>query len=335
MLKQLIPALAVVALTLQGQRAETLRSIAALPAHVAGGFEEIAACHLTPEGDYIIFDRRSHAVSRVSRDSSTVKQVVQIGVEPGRILLPIAFDSAPDGTFVVADSPGGVDRIQLFLDSGSRIGGFSLPRRSAPRVTLGNSVYLNAVGSVDYTGKTILVSDPESGALITEYGIDGSVIRTFGALRQTGHEEDRELHLALNSGYPLSMDDGGFYFVFVAGVPMFRKYDAKGALIYERHIEGLAVDEHLRALPSVWPRRKTASGEYPIVTGSVRNASVSPDGSLWVSLVSGLTYVYDSSGEKQRTVEFRAAGVLSPTDLFFAGSGRVIAAPGCYTFNIK
>jgi len=335
MLKHLMPVVAVVALGLQGQRAEALRSIAALPAHAAGSFEEITACHISPEGDYIIFDRRSHAVSRVSRDGSAIRQVVQIGIEPGRILLPIAFDSAANGTFVVADTPGGIDRIQMFLDSGSRIGGFSLPRRSTPRVALGNSNYLNVVDSVDYTGKTILVSDPESGALISEYGLDGSVIRTFGTLRETGHEADRELHLALNSGYPLSIDDGGFYFVFVAGVPMFRKYDARGVLLYERHIEGPAIDEHLRTLPSVWPRRKTTSGEYPIVTGAIRNASVSPDGSLWISLLLPLTYVYDSSGEKQRTVEFRASGLLSPTDLFFAGPGRVIASPGCYTFAVK
>jgi hypothetical protein len=336
MLKSLFAVLATIGgLSFQSRPVETLRSVAALPAHVAGRFEEIAACHITPEGDYIVFDRRSHAVSRISADGAALSEVVQIGVEPGRILLPIAFDSAPDGTFVVADAPGGVERIQLFLDSGSRIGGFSLPGRSAPRVTLGNSIVLNGVGSLDYTGKTILVSDPASGALISEYGLDGTVLRTFGALRRTGHEEDRELHLALNSGYPLSLRDGGFYFVFIAGVPMFRKYDAKGVLLYERHIEGPEIDDYLRTLPSVWPRRKTASGEFPIVTTAVRTASVGPDDSLWISLVPPLTYVYDGRGEKRRTVEFRAAGVLSPADLFFAPSGRLIAAPGCYAFDVK
>ena len=335
MLKSRLPMVGLIALSLQSQSPEALRSVAALPAHVAGSFEEIAACHLTPEGDYIVFDRRSHAVSRVSRDGAATKEVVQIGIEPGRILMPIAFDSAPDGTFVVADAPGGVERIQLFLDSGSRIGGFSLPGRAAPRVTLGSSIVVNGVGSLDYTGKTILVSDPESGALISEYGLDGAVLRTFGALRRTGHEEDHELHLALNSGYPLAAGDGGFYFVFIAGAPMFRRYDGKGALLYERHIEGAEIDDYLRSLPSVWPRRKTASGEYPIVTTAIRTAAVGPDGSLWISLLSPLTYVYDSRGEKRRTVTFRAAGVLSPINLFFAPSGRLVAAPGCYAFDVK
>jgi hypothetical protein len=335
MLKYFLTATLSASAVLQGSRAETLRSVSALPAHVAGAFQEIAACHLTPQRDYIIFDRRSHAVSRVAGDATAaVKELVQIGIEPGRILLPIAFDSAPDGTFVVADAPGGVERIQTFLDSGSRMGGFSLPRRAAPRVTLGNMV-LNGVGSVDYTGKSILLSDPESGALISEYGLDGSVIRTFGELRPTGHEQDRDLHLALNSGYPLSIESGGFYFVFVAGVPVFRKYSAAGVMLYERHIEGAEIDEHLRALPSVWPRRKTASGEYPIVTTAIRTAAVDPQGNLWVSLLAPLTYVYDSSGDKKRTIEFRASGVLSPNDFFFAPDGRLIASPGCYAFNPK
>jgi hypothetical protein len=332
MLKYLVAVTLAAAAGLQVSKGETVRSVSALPAHVAGAFEEIAACHLTPERDYIVFDRRSHAVSRVAGD--TIHEVVEIGVEPGRILLPIAFDSAPDGTFVVADAPGGVERIQIFLGSGSRMGGFSLPRRAAPRVTLGNMV-LNGVGSVDYTGKSILLSDPESGALISEYGLDGSVIRTFGSLRPTGHEADRDLHLALNSGYPLSIDAGGFYFVFVAGVPMFRKYNAEGVMVFERHIEGAEIDDYLRSLPSVWPRRTVASGEYPIVTTAIRTAAVDPQGNLWVSLVAPHTYVYDSRGEKRRTIEFRGSGVLSPSDFFFTGDGRVIASPGCYTFSAK
>ncbi|CAN5760016.1 hypothetical protein BH18ACI5_BH18ACI5_00180 [soil metagenome] len=335
MLNYLLAATLTTAAVLQGSRGETLRSVSALPAHVAGTFEEIAACHLTPQRDYIIFDRRSHAVSRVAGDATAaVKELVLIGIEPGRILLPIAFDSAPDGTFVVADAPGGVERIQIFLDSGSRMGGFSLPRRAAPRVTLGNMV-LNGVGSVNYTGTSILLSDPESGALISEYGLDGSVVRTFGGLRATGHEQDRDLHLALNSGYSLSINGGGFYFVFVAGVPMFRKYNAAGEMLYERHIEGPEIDQHLRSLPSVWPKRKTASGEYPIVTTAIRTAAVDERGSLWISLLAPLTYVYDSSGEKERTIEFRGSGLLSPNHFFFTADGRLIVSPGCYAFNVK
>ena len=315
---------------------ETLRSIASLPAHIAGRFEDQAACHVTPEGDYLVFDRRAHSVYRVARDGAGgATKIVQIGVEPGKILRPIAFASASDGTFIVADAPGGQERVQIFLYLGAQVGGFTLPGRSTPRVTLGD-VVLSGVGSIDYTGKTILVSQPDvSGALVTEYAVDGTIRRTFGELRKTGHEADRDLHLALNGGFPLAIPGGGFYFVFVSGVPMFRKYDAKGQLLYERHIEGPEIDPHVRNLPATWPRRKTNSGEFPIVPSVVRTAAVGPDGDLWISLRSAATYVYDSTGDKARTVQFRGAGMLSPTDLFFTREGRILASPGCYLFNTK
>ena len=313
---------------------ETLRSIASLPAHVAGSFQDFAACHVTPEGDFLIFDRRAHSVYRVARDGAGgPKMILQIGVKKGEILRPMAFASALDGTFVVADSPGGQDRIQIFMYLGAQVGGFTLPARSVPRVVLGD-VVLSGVGSVDYNGKTLLISHPDAnGTLITEYNVDGTVLRSFGELRKTGHEADRDLHLALNGGLPLGIPGGGYYFVFVTGVPMFRKYDANGQLLFERHIEGSDLDAHIRALPGTWPRRKIGGGEFPIVPPAIRTAVVDASGQLWVSLIGSKTYVYDPSGDKVRVVEFRGAGVLSPNDLFFTREGRLVASPGCYVFD--
>ena len=45
------------------------------------------------------------------------------------------------------------------------------------------------------------------------------------------------------------------------------------------------------------------------------------------------TYVYDGDGEKVRTVQFRGAGVVTPTSLFFARDGRLLVTPGCYVFR--
>jgi hypothetical protein len=64
----------------------------------------------------------------------------------------------------------------------------------------------------------------------------------------------------------------------------------------------------------------------------VRTAAVDPDGRLWISFVLPFTYVFDAEGEKVRTVQFRAAGVLSPSSLSFAGRDRVLVTPGCYIF---
>lgn len=311
---------------------QELRSVAGLAPHLAGAFEEIVDCHLTPDGRYLVFDRRDHAVSIVAPRAAAPTKIVQIGSEKGRVLQPVAFDSSPDGTFVVADTPGGRPRIQFFVHTGSPLGGFTLDGHDAPALRIGDMV-LSGISSIQHTGTSLLLSQPEVGALVTEYGLDGSTIRTFGDLRPTGHEQDPVVHRALNAGLPLVNPKGGFYFVFLAGTPMFRKYDAKGVLVFERHIEGIEVDPFLRTLPTTWTGRGGRdSGEFPLVPASVRTAEVDPEGNLWVSLAVPYTYVYDGNGDKRRTLQFRAAGIIAPGSFFFTGGKRVLVSPGCYSF---
>src|SRR5262245_47028734 len=114
-----------------GLTRERLRSVGALPPHQGGVFDEITACHLTPDGEYLVFDRRAHSVFIVPRTGEP-RKVISIGIEAGQILRPLAFDSAPDGTFVIADAPTGVERIQVFFYLGGTVGGFTLPGRSIP-----------------------------------------------------------------------------------------------------------------------------------------------------------------------------------------------------------
>ena len=309
---------------------ETLRPVAGLPAHVTGRFEEPTGFQQAPGGDFFIFDRRSHAVFAYTPGAEAPRKIIQVGAEPGRVLQPTAFDFAPDNTFVLADAPGGEERIQIFTAGGTSLSGFSLGRRSGPRLFVGGFV-LNGVGSLEYTGSSILISQPEHGALVTEYGVDGRTKRTFGDLRKTGHEADPELHAALNVGLPIVDPDGGFYFVFLAGVPMFRRYDASGTLVFERHVEGVEVDQLLRSLPTTWRARRAKDGEAAIVAPSVRTAAVDGAGNLWIALTVPYTYVYDRSGDKRRIVQFRATGVISPASLFFT-KGRVLVTPGCFAF---
>lgn len=321
---------------LQAARAfdvQELRSIGGLPPHLAGAIEEISACHLTSDGKYIVFDRAEHAVYSASPRDPAPTKIVQIGFEPGKVLRPIAFDSSPDGTFVVADAPGGRRRIQFFVESGASIGGFTLPGGDVPQVTLGELV-ISGISSVQYTGRSLLLSQPALGGLVTEYALDGSTIRIFGELRATGLERDVEVHRALNVGLPLVNPKGGFYYVFQAGVPMFRKYDAKGNLVFERHIEGVELDPLIRSLPTAWkPRPPGQRDEFPIVPATVRTAAVDPDGNLWVSLSVPFTYVYDESGDKRRTVQFRGAGIIPANGFFFTRDQRVLVTPGCYAFR--
>ena len=52
-----------------------------------------------------------------------------------------------------------------------------------------------------------------------------------------------------------------------------------------------------------------------------------------ISLTVPYTYVYDGQGDKVRTVQFSAAGLISPTSLFFTREGRLLVTPGCYEFD--
>jgi hypothetical protein len=129
---------------------------------------------------------------------------------------------------------------------------------------------------------------------------------------------------------PLVDPTGGVYFVFQTGVPLFRKYDAAGRLLFERHIEGPELDPFVLALPTTWARE---AGRLPVVPPLVRAAAVDREGRLWVSLRPPYTYVYNGTGDRIRTIQFAGAGIVAPSHLFFGRGRRVLVTPGGYAFN--
>jgi hypothetical protein len=310
---------------------DIVRSIGAVPLDIAGRFRSPSGFQQSASGQYFVFDRRSHTVFGIDAQQTSAWQIVEIGFEPGRIIDPTAFSVAPDGTFVVADAPNNRERIQIFSPAGFRIGGFLLSGRLKPRVVLDNLV-VGGIGSMQYTGTSILISQPDTSALITEYTLAGSVNRLIGTLRRTGHEDDPELHVALNTGVPLIDPTGGFFFVFQTGEPMFRKYDQKGQLLYERRIQSREIDDFVSKLPTVWPRRQTSEGELPLVSPTIRTAAVDAKGRLLVSFVLPYSYLFDPDGDKIRALQFRGSGILAPTSVFFTQKGRVLVTPGLYEF---
>ena len=302
-----------------------------MPAHVAGRFRTPIGYQQSSSGQYFVFDRRAHTVFGVDAEQASSWEIVQIGAESGRIIDPTAFSVAADGTFAVADAPNGRERLQFFSPAGFRSGGFFMPGRLTARVVFEQTI-LSGIGSLQFNGSSLLMSEPEIGALFAEFDVRGGVTRTIGALRSTGHEDDRDLHLALNSGIPLIDPTGGFFFVFQTGQPAFRKYDREGRLLFERQVEGREIDPVISGLPTTWPRRRTDEGTLPLVLPTVRAAAVDRAGRLWISFVVPYTYVYDRDGDKVRTVQFRAAGIISPGSLFFAKNGHLLVTPGLYEF---
>jgi hypothetical protein len=312
-------------------RVDTLRALGGLPPETCNVFRDPVALQQSSSGTYYVFDRRDHAVYSVPPNGRVPAKIVDIGGEGGRLLEPTAFDLAANGTFAVADAPRGQERLQVFDASGKWIAGFFLPGRAQTRVSV-SGLALGGVSTLAFLGNGIALNQPETGALITEYGLSGTPVRSIGTLRASGHEDDRQLHFAMNTGIPLPHPAGGYYFVFLSGTPVFRRYDAKGGLMFERVIQGRELDPVLEQMPKKWPRRKVGGTELPLVVPNVRTAAVDAAGNLWVTFLTPFTYVFDSNGEKIRTVQFRSAGIIAPSSLFFTANGRVLVTPGCYEF---
>ena len=207
---------------------DVLRSVDSLAPDVVGLFREPIGFKQTANGDYYVFDRRGHTVYAVDASGANARKLVQIGAEDGRLIEPSAFDVAVNGSFAVADAPNGRERVQIFDAAGVRTGGFLLPGRGASRVVLG-SLALNGVGTLAFTGRTLVMSHPESGWLMTEYALDGIA----AAIDRTASDDRPRSRSRIAPRLECRHSDcrsrrAASYFVFMAGEPAFRKYDAKG-----------------------------------------------------------------------------------------------------------
>ena len=333
--KILMAALVALASTATGHAvpaADVLQAVAAAPAHVVTRFDEDAAFALTREGEYVVLDRRGHSLYVFDAAGAKLRRIVSAGTSPGELFQPLALALNDDDLIAVADSPNGFDRVQYFASNGMRVGGFYLPLAPQPRLSAANLLIASG-GSLVFSGSTFVVNRPEWGALITEHDSTGRVLRQMGSLRQVGPAADRDLDLAMSIGIPVRTPDGGFLFVFQTGAPMFRKYSAEGRIEFERHIQGPELDARIMALPTVWPPRQP--GSKPVVPPMVRAAALDRQGRLWISLIAPYTYVYDETGEKIRTVQFRGASLISPSSLFFTPAGRLLVGPGGYEFQAQ
>jgi len=311
---------------------DVLAPVFAVPAHIVTRFSDTSAAFaVSSAGTYVILDRREHAVYTVDASGKNLRRVLEIGMEAGRVHQPSALALASDDIIAIFDAPNGFDRIQYFSMSGMQIGGFYLPVRTGPRITI-EGLLIDSADSLGFTGRTFLVNQPEWGALVAEFDINGRPIRQIG-LPRAAPEADRDVSLAMNIGIPIADPAGGFFFVFQTGVPIFRKYDQAGNLVFERHIEGPELDERIRALPTTWASRRP--GTKPVVSPLVRAAAADRLGRLWISLATPYTYVYDGRGEKVRTVQFQAAGIVSPSSFFFTRQGRLLVGPGGYEYEVE
>ena len=149
-----------------------------------GGFGIERRFNNRASGHYFVFDRRAHMVYGHGR--GVRKRVADRPYR--RRAWPHhrpdgVCDSRRTARFVVADAPEGRPRIQVFDPAGFRESAASrCPIASRRARRLRRHGRLSGIASIQFTGSSILVSQPENGALVTEY----SGIGTRGAGR-SGH----------------------------------------------------------------------------------------------------------------------------------------------------
>ena len=240
---------------------DVLRSIGGLPPHIVGLFEEPLGFQQTPRGLYYVFDRRGHTVYVVDADEKAARKLVEIGPELGHIIQPRGFDASATGSFVVADAPRNVQRVQMFGADGTRLGGFTLPgRQRIAALTLGPLV-INGIASIRYAGTNLLISHPESGALMTEYSPSGFAVRSIGAFatRVTNRTATFTWRSTWASRWSIRLA-ASITYSWVGG-PCSASTTAAAGFRFERHVEGIELDDYLASLPTRWPTRQVVDRE--------------------------------------------------------------------------
>ena len=162
------------------------------------------------------------------------------------------------------------------------------------------------------------MSQPETGALITEYTLAGGVDRTFGALR--AHRPRRRPRAApgAEQRHPARRSDAA------ASSSSSRPASRCSGNTTRRHSwssngtsQGREIDAVVANLPTTLAdaqdrRRRDAARA---ARRSARRRSIAT-GNLWVAFVVPYTYVFDATATRSARVQFRGAGILAPTSLF-------------------
>ena len=315
-------------------RVEVLTSIGGLPPEIVGVYREASVFQQIASGQYFVFDRRAHAVFGVDAGEPPPGSSSTSARRPGGVLDPTAFDAEPGGSFVVADAPGGRERVQIFSSSGRQLGGFTLPGRAEARITI-DSVVLSGIGSLQYNGsvhpdepardrrahdgvRPRRHADPLDWCAAADWPRGGRGSPPGPECGPAAGQPEGRLLLRLPGGRP--------------DVPEVRPAEASSCS--SGTSRGSSSIRAIAALPTVWPRRPGA-GRGGTCRWSRRSSGRRPSipqGNLWIALVLPYTYVYDADGKKTRVVQFRGAGVIAPSSLFFTAPGACWSTPGCYEF---
>jgi len=236
-----------------------------------------------PNSNFYLLDSGNNRILIFSPTWKFVRQISEIGQGPGELFDP--YDAAVDraGNVYVVDAK---QRVQRFSAEGKFFGGFKYKGECL-------AIAVNGRGES-------LLSQPESGSLVSVYGPNGDYRRSFGSLKTGGTGRSgvvaNRVHMFVNR-----RDD---VYVSFDHLGVLQKYDASGRLQWEEPIPG----EQAQKLRNIFWSDATDKSKYGMVLTTSYSSfpaflvsfSLFLDESrnrLYVPLNDGSIYVADARGK--------------------------------------
>ena len=242
-------------------------SIAALPVEVVGEFREPLGYQRARLG------RRSSSSTAAATPSTASTRPARpaassspSAARPGRVIEPTAFDAAPDGTLRRrrrAQRPRARAVLLARRPAAGRL--LRCPGRATPRVDARQPVAQRHRHAAVH--RPLGAHQPAGNRRADDrYGLAGTPVRTIGRLRADRARGRPRAASGAERRHPAGRPGGGFWFVFLAGTPAFSRFDANGALLFHRAMQGREIDPIVAAIPAAWPRRAVDGTEIPLVS---------------------------------------------------------------------
>ena len=251
------------------------------------------------------------------------------------MLEPTAFDLAPDGRLSSPMRRTGASGCRSSTSPATGLTGFTLPGRARRRASASAASRSAASARWRFSADGVALNQPETGALITEYGLAGTPLRSIGALRTTGHEADRQLHLAMNTGIPLPHPAGGYYSSslpgrrFSAATMPAARWCSSGSCRAASSIRcDAGAEEVAAARPSTAPKSRWSCPTFR--SGGRRIRRRQPLGGVCDA---GHLRIRRPTARKSAPCSSVAAGLVPPHEPLLRRGRRLLVTPGCYEFS--
>lgn len=274
-------------------------------------------------GNYYVLDARTHRLLVLDSGENFVRQIGRFGTGPEELSDPTDFAISPEQKIYIFEA--GNKRLTILDPNGVRIGGF-------PALELSLGIAVNSRSE-------IILNQPACGALFTVYASDGSVRRSFGALRSppsgftahTGHYDPGETYNRVN----FALDSADNIYAAWWFDPRVQKYSPDGQLLWEVELSGKHVD-HFRQMARENSGYYKYNGATVILSGIAYDASAQL---VYVLLPSRTLYILDAQGNQlgryydRRDNVWPFNSVTASEDgklLFIDTSGGVYSVRGLY-----